>query len=137
MNILTSLRNEFRLLTETHKYLRDTFLDYKRLHNRNKRAAIPIIGKMMNFLFGTLTEEDVSSIESNIRVLAENQNKISHALSENLSILNVTRIEVSQNRQAITSLIGDLYEIDDKLENITQEIERQIIELGNFVQLYV
>jgi len=137
MNIFTSLRNEFRLLTETHTYLRDTFLDYKRLHNRNKRAAIPIIGKMMNFLFGTLTEEDVSSIKNNIRVLAENQNKISHVLSENLSILNVTRIEVSQNRQAINSLIGDLNEIDDKLENITQEIERQIVELGNFVQLYV
>lgn len=68
---------------------------------------LPIIGKAMRFLFGTLSEEDIGSIKSNIRVLAENQNKISHVLTENLSILNVTRIEVSQNRQAINSLIGD------------------------------
>lgn len=91
----------------------------------------------MNILFGTLTEADVSSIKNNIRVLAENQNKISHFLSENLSILNITRIEVSQNREAINSLIDDLQEVDNKLENITHEIERQINELGNFVQQYV
>lgn len=137
MNTFTSLRNEFRLLTETHKYLRDTFMDYKSLHNKNKRSAIPIVGKFLNILFGTLTEADVSSIKNNIRVLAENQNKISHVLSENLSILNITRIEVSQNREAINSLIDDLQEVDNKLENITHEIERQINELGNFVQQYV
>lgn len=94
---------------------------------------LPIIGKAMSVLFGTLSEEDISSIKSNIRVLAENQNKISHVLTENLSILNVTRIEVSQNRQAIHFLIGDLHEIDVKLENITQEIEKQLIELENII----
>lgn len=54
-----------------------------------------------------------------------------------MSILNITRIEVSQNREAINSLIDDLQEVDNKLENITHEIERQINELGNFVQQYV
>ena len=63
----------------------------------------------MHFLFGTLTDSDVSAIKGNIRVLADNQNKLSHVLSENLSILNVT---VSENRHAINSLIGNLREID-------------------------
>jgi len=137
INTFTSLRNEFRLLTETHQYLRNVFMDYKSLHREKRSGLLPIMGKAMNFLFGTLTDEDISSIKNNIKVLSENQNKISHVLSENLSILNVIRTEVSQNRQAIHSLIGDLREIDDKLENITQEIEKQVIELGNFVQLYV
>lgn len=32
INTFTSLRNEFRLLTETHQYLRNVLMDYKSLH---------------------------------------------------------------------------------------------------------
>ncbi|CAG2230956.1 unnamed protein product [Mytilus edulis] len=135
-NTLSNLRNEFRLLTDTHTSILRIFNDYKALH-RNKRSVLPIIGKAMHFLFGTLTDSDVSAIKGNIRVLADNQNKLSHVLSENLSILNVTRIEVSENRHAINSLIGDLREIDSKLENVTEEFEKQIIDLENYIQKYV
>lgn len=137
INTFTSLRNEFRLLTVTHQYLRNVLMDYKSLHREKWSGLLSIMGKAMNFLFGTLTDEDISSIKNNIKVLSENQNKISHVSSENLSILNVTSTEASENRQAINSLIGDLREIDDKFENITQDIEKQLIELGHFVQLYV
>ncbi|CAC5399406.1 unnamed protein product [Mytilus coruscus] len=135
-NTFSNLRNEFRLLTDTHTSILRIFNDYKALH-RNKRSVLPIIGKAMHFLFGTLTDSDVSAIKGNIRVLADNQNKISHVLAENLSILNVTRIEVSENRHAINSLIGDLRKIDSKLENVTEEFEKQIIDLENYIQQYV
>ncbi|VDI31128.1 Hypothetical predicted protein [Mytilus galloprovincialis] len=132
-NTFSNLRHEFRLLTDTHTSILRIFNDYKALH-RNKRSVLPIIGKVMHFLFGTLTDSDVSAIKGNIRVLADNQNKLSHVLLENLSILNVTRIEVSENRLAINSLIGDLSEIDSKLENVTEEFEKQIIDLENYIQ---
>ena len=45
-------------------------------------------------------------------------------------------MEVSQNRQAINSLITGLNEIDAKLDNITQEIEKQLVELKNFSVVY-
>lgn len=114
----------------------DTFKDYQTLH-RQKRSVLPIIGKAMNFLFGTITESDLSSIKNNIRTLSENQKQISHVLAENLSILNVTRLEVSQNRQAINTLTKGLHSIDLKLDNITEAIEGQLKELETFVQLYV
>ena len=81
----------------------------------------------MNFLFDTITESDLSSIKNNIRTLSEN-------LAENLSLLNVTRLEVSQNRQAIKKC---LHSIDLKHDNITEAIEGQLKELETFVQLYV
>lgn len=41
----------------------------------------------------------------------------------------MTRIEVSENRHAIHSLIRDLRKIDSKLENVTENIEKKLIEL--------
>ncbi|CAC5412411.1 unnamed protein product [Mytilus coruscus] len=117
-NTFPNLRNEFRLLTDTHTSILRIFNDYKALH-RNKRSVLPIIGKAMHFLFGTLKDSDVSTKK------------------EILSILNVTRIEVSENRHAINSLIGDLREINSKLENVTEEFEKQIIDLENYIQQYV
>ena len=136
MNTFSNLKHKFKLLMDTHNSLSDIFKDYRTLR-RQKRAVLPIVGKALNFLFGTVTEADLSSIKTNIRTLAENQNEISHVLAENLSILNVTRLEVSQNRQAINTLTKSLSEIDFKLDNITQELEKQIIELETFVQFYI
>ena len=102
MNIFSNLRSEFQSLMVTEVSILDTFKDYQTLH-RQKRSVLPIVGKAMNFLFGTITESDLSSIKNNIRTLSENQKQISHVLTENLSILNVTRLEVSQNRQAINT----------------------------------
>lgn len=117
-------------------YILDTFKDYKTLH-RQKRSVLPITGKAMNFLFGTITESDLSSIKNNVRTLSENQKQISHILAENISILNVTRLEVSQNRQAINKLTKDVHSIDLKLKNITETIEEQVKVLEKFVQLNV
>lgn len=79
----------------------------------------------MNVLFDAITESDLSSIKNNIRTLLEN-------LAENLSLLNVTRLEVSQNRQAIKK---GLHSIDLKHDNITEAIEGQLKKLETYVQL--
>ncbi|CAC5412413.1 unnamed protein product [Mytilus coruscus] len=57
--------NEFRLLTDTYTSILRIFNDYKALH-RNKRSVLPIIGKAMHFLFGTLTDSDVSTIKGHL-----------------------------------------------------------------------
>ncbi|CAG2205199.1 unnamed protein product [Mytilus edulis] len=135
-NTFANLEQEFNLLMDMHRSITDTFDDFKTLH-RHKRSVLPFIGSAMSFLFGTLTEDDINLIKGNVRTLAQNQKKISHILTENLSILNITRLEVSQNRDAINKLSRGLQDLDIRLVNITEAIEKQIIDLENFVQIYI
>ncbi|CAC5415478.1 unnamed protein product [Mytilus coruscus] len=135
-NTFSNLEQEFNLLMDMHRSITDSFDDFKTLH-RHRRSVLPFIGSAMSFLFGTLTEDDINLIKGNVRTLAQNQKKISHILTENLSILNITRLEVSQNRDAINKLSRGLQDLDIRLVNITEAIEKQIIDLENFVQIYI
>ncbi|CAC5417991.1 unnamed protein product [Mytilus coruscus] len=92
-NTFSNLEQEFNLLMDMHRSITDSFDDFKTLH-RHRRSVLPFIGSAMSFLFGTLTEDDINLIKGNVRTLAQNQKKISHILTENLSILNITRLEV-------------------------------------------
>lgn len=44
------------------KYLEQEIREIRFMHRKNKRAVIPIVGKVLSFLFGTLDETDLSSI---------------------------------------------------------------------------
>ncbi|CAC5415434.1 unnamed protein product [Mytilus coruscus] len=123
-NTFSNLEQEFNLLMDMHRSITDSFDDFKTLH-RHRRSVLPFIGSAMSFLFGTLTEDDINLIKGNVRTLAQNQKKISHILTENLSILNITRLEVSQNRDAINKLSRGLQDLDIRLVNITEAIENK------------
>ena len=59
-----------------------------------KRSLIPIIGQAAGWLFGLVTEQDISDISKNIKNLASNQQHILHVVQESISILNMSRIEI-------------------------------------------
>ena len=42
-----------------------------------------------------------------------------HIIDENISVINVTRVEMSENRQAINKIIVNLSLLDSKIGNIT------------------
>ena len=56
---------------------------------------------------------------------------------KNMSVINITRVEMSQNRQTLNKIIGRLAVLDTKLGNITQALEREVFQVGYFVQLYL
>ena len=56
------------------------------MKSRSKRALLPISGKALHFLFGTLTSADVKKICHNINILAQNQIQMSHVVEESLSL---------------------------------------------------
>ena len=87
-------------------------------------------------MFGTLSSSDLSDIRSNIGTLAKNQQTISNVLEKGLSILNITRLQVAENRQSINSIIDSLHEVDKEIDYITQELGKQIFELEQFVYLF-
>ena len=49
-----------------------------------------------------------------------------HINDENISVINVTKVEMSQHRQAINKIIGSLSLLDSKTGNITQALQREV-----------
>ena len=62
---------------------------------------------------------------------------MTHIIDENISVINVNRVEMSENRQAINKMIGSLSLLDSKIGNITQALEREIFQVSQFIQLYL
>ena len=63
-----------------------SFIDVRTTKTRSKRALLPIIGKALNFPFGTITSADVKKMHYNIYILAQNQKEMSHVVEESLYI---------------------------------------------------
>ena len=136
LSIFQALRGEIKSLQDVNLEIKNSFADLKSLKKRSRRSLFPFIGSALRFLFGTLSSSDLSDIRSNIGTLARNQQTISHVLEKGLSILNITRLQVAENRQSINSIIDSLHDVDQEIDYITQELGKQIFELEQFVYLF-
>jgi uncharacterized coiled-coil protein SlyX len=93
------------------------------------------VGKVLSFLFGTLSSEDLDSMRRNVNVLAQNKQKITHVLQENLSILNVSRIEVAENRKSVNELLNAFAELHADFSNVTIVFNERIFNLDRHVAI--
>ena len=112
------LHVEIDLLTDIYKSVCENFDIYQSLsvHNeRGKRSLIPVIGQLMSTLFGTVSENELDNINRNIKPLASNQQQIIHDFDISLSVLNLTRMQVSENRRSIMDLIIVVQKLDSKI----------------------
>ena len=87
----------------------------------------------MSTLFGTISESDLDNINENINILAKNQEQIVHDLDMSLSVLNMTRIQVSENRRSIMDLIICIQKLDEKILKLQENLERKFTRLGLFI----
>ena len=132
------LNVEINDLSKSLNEVRDNFLENLTLKkNRTKRSLIPFVGDALSFLFGTVSNTDLTNIRFNIKKLAGNQKQIAHVVAESLTIVNSTRVEVSENRQTINKLLADVGKLDNKLLNITQVLENRILDLEEMIQVYL
>lgn len=128
-------RNELSNLANKHLNLRNRLNEIKSLHNANwrgKRSLIPIVGKALSYLFGTLTSDDISSIVNNVKSLARNQKNIAHVLSESLSIVGVSQKRILENRKTINKVISSLFDLRTESRNISRELQ----DLHRYVDIY-
>ena len=58
------------------------------------KSLIPIIGKGLSYLFETATESDLNTLCSSVSRLAKSQEEIAHVVDENISVINITRVEM-------------------------------------------
>ena len=60
-----------------------------------------------------------------------------HVVKESLTILNVSRVQISENRHAITELIVALQKTNTRITRISELMEKQISKLEQFIDLYL
>jgi hypothetical protein len=137
MKMFLNIEREIKGLNATRNGILKTFTEYKQLHRRSKRSLFPFVGSALGYLFGTVSDADLSSIRRNIHIVAKNEKEIAHVVEDSLSILNVSRVQISENRHVINELVDDLHIVDREIANISVELERQLMELENLVQLYL
>ena len=87
---------------------------------------IPIIGKGHTYLTGTPSESDLNTICSSVSRLATSPEEIAHVVDKNTSVTNITTVKMSKNRQALNKVIGSLANLDLKLGNIIQALEKGV-----------
>ena len=90
------------------KSVYDNFDEYQSLsvdNQRSKRSLIPLIGQLMSTLFGTVSDNEQDNINRKIKALARNREQIIHDLDVSLSVLNLTRMQVIENRRSFMDLI--------------------------------
>ncbi|CAC5403541.1 unnamed protein product [Mytilus coruscus] len=140
---ILSLQREVEGLNRTKDYLQSQFNDYKSLYYdetakfRTKRSLFPIIGKALSFLFGTVSDSDLSKIRRNIKTLAQNQDAIRHIVQDGLTILNTTQTHVSENRHKVNELIESVQDLGNRLKTFATDLEKQIEVMGSYLQAYL
>ena len=135
-----SLHVEIDLLTDTYKSVYENFDEYQSLSvdsERGKRYLIPIIGQLMSTLFGTVSENELDNINRNIKALASNQQQIIHDLDVSLSVLNLTIMQVSEQRRSIMDLIIVVQKLDSKVRKLEQTFEQTCVRLEQFIHTYL
>ena len=136
LNTLINLREEVDSLDKTLGGILQSFTSYRSLGSRSRRSVVPVIGRIMSFLFGTVSESDLDDVRRVINDLSQNQKEIIHVLEEQMTILNVSRVQIAENRDAILDLAKCVNLFDIRLRRLTIEIQKQIEHVEMFVTLY-
>ena len=87
-------------------------------------------------MFGTAAQSDLRTVGVNVDKLANNQKEITHVVNEIISAIKVTWIDMAKNRETVNRIITSLSYLDVTLGNITQALECEVFQVGQFVQLY-
>ena len=87
----------------------------------------------MSDVFDIATNAVISSIQRNVYNLAANQDTLMPVVEESLSVLNVSRMEIKENRQRINDLLMLIGSVEDKVINMSNRLEQEIREARTIV----
>ena len=138
---LDGMRGEISVIKGVHADIVESFNDYILLketdgQGRHKRKVFGWLGDLMSDVFDIATNAEISSIQRNVYKLAANQDTLMHVVEESLSILNVSRMEIKENRQRINDLLMLIGSVEDKVINMSNHLEQEIREARTIVVLF-
>ena len=104
-------------------------------NGRAKLSLVPILGSI-GLAYRIVTEEQMRHVKTSIRTLEQNQNSTVHELEHQVSVVNVSRHLIRENREAIRWLSLGFSTVENALENVTHVLSAQIFEADRFIQIY-
>ena len=127
VNNFQGLVQEIQTLRETHFGVSAQLTAYKALQPRAKCSLLPFVGQAFSFLFRTVSDGDLRAIRRNLHVLRRNQEGLTHIVEESLSVMNVSRMHISENRQTLNFVVSDMGTISDQVANVMQMFDNQTL----------
>ena len=95
------------------------------IHDENgihKRSLLPL-GGLFSFLFGTADQNDLDEIKKDVQTIYDNQMTQAEVLNDIISISNVSRTLINENRQKINGMIKNIESIYENLEDVRKDIQ--------------
>ena len=102
---------------------------------RFRRGLLPFIGQAASYLFGTVSEHDLSLVQSNLHRLQNNQKNIVHVLHQALTLMNVSQVSIQENRHAINSIIDTIADFRNTYLSFQTKTDAEIGQLRNSVNV--
>ena len=90
----------------------------------------------MSFMFGTVPESQLEDMRHAINELSKNQVGILHLLKKQMSVLNVSRAQINENRMAILKLVKCVNLFDIRIRELTEAIQEKFERVETFVNVY-
>ena len=135
--IMYSLRQEIQALGDQWKGMGNYLGELKLLQTRKRRAVLPIVGKAFNALFRTVSETELQAIKQKLTAIEEGERVLVQEAKSSFSILNVTRVDLTKNRQAINQLIKGVLDVEEELGNVTRSMSMELRRLRGFVKQFL
>ena len=129
---------DLRSIKDGYQLCMDRYDEVRQLSSRvrwRRRSLLPFMGKLLDGLFGVVSEERLDVVTQQIQALIKGQVDIVHAIDEN--ILNITRVELKENRHAINTIIEVTRELNRWLEGTTGQIVNSLLPFKHFVLAYL
>ena len=131
--VASKLRIEVESLKYSYNEIYDQLKGYKLLR---KRAILGFLGDIASVLFGTVSEQQLEEVKSNINHLKSNQNKIIHVLTQSLTVINTTTVQLKETRHKVNELIDQLSKYQSEIANYISNIQHDVAVTQNFIVLY-
>jgi methyl-accepting chemotaxis protein len=127
-------RSNLEKLKTSHRRLNELKAAVSSEGPRTKRALVDGGGKILSWLFGVSTQEELEHVNDHVEKLSTETTSIVHAMEVHASLINETLWETKAVADAVVKLQtafaqveNEAKKIDQKIGGITHEIERQIL----------
>ena len=143
--IFQAQQNEFKTLQELHDrnwvdfaeiiQVGHSELEQSRKANRKQVRRKRFLGLAAG-IFSGIAYFETKKIKHEVDILKSNQQVIRHVLTESLSLINITRMEVEENRHAINEIIRGMGKLVEAWQRSVRDIVNRIAPLERFALAY-
>ena len=127
LNLWCPLMQDMNIMKSSIEIMVGFLEGVKLLQNRERKTVLPIMGKELNVLFGTVSEEESDVVRSKLSTFEKDQLALVQVEKDSISILNITRVELAGNHRSINQLGQDFEKVQVKLKNITETLMIRVL----------